>query len=59
MYLGMNKSGFVHTLPGGMLRLTLGRIFQVQVATLFALVQMKSGRERSMPCVASEEWRDK
>jgi hypothetical protein len=45
MYLGMNKSGFVHTLPGGMLRLTLGRIFQVQVATLFALVQMKSGRE--------------
>jgi hypothetical protein len=39
--------------------LTLGRVLQVHVAALFALVQVKSGRERSMPCGASEEWRDK
>jgi hypothetical protein len=39
--------------------LTLGRVLQVQVATWFALVQVKSGRERSMPCGASKEWRDK
>jgi hypothetical protein len=31
----------------------------VQVVAKFALVQVKSGRERPMPCVASEEWRDK
>jgi hypothetical protein len=31
----------------------------VQVATLFALVQVKSKRERSMPCGAPKEWRDK
>jgi hypothetical protein len=39
--------------------LALGRVLQVQVASWFALVQVKSGRERSMPCGASEEWRDK
>jgi hypothetical protein len=39
--------------------LTFGYVLQVQVATWFALVQVKSGRERSMPCGASEEWRDK
>jgi hypothetical protein len=39
--------------------LSLGWVLQVQVATWFALVQVKSGRERSMPCGASEEWRDK
>jgi hypothetical protein len=39
--------------------LTLGRVLQVQIAAWFALVQVKSGRERSMPCRASEEWRDK
>jgi hypothetical protein len=39
--------------------LTLGRVLQVQVAAWFALVQVKSKRERSMPCGASEEWRDK
>jgi hypothetical protein len=39
--------------------LTLGRVLQVHVAAWFALVQVKSGRERSMPCGASEEWRDK
>jgi hypothetical protein len=39
--------------------LTLGRVLQVQVAAWFALVQVKSGRERSMHCGASEEWRDK
>jgi hypothetical protein len=39
--------------------LTLDRVLQVQVAALFALVQVKSGRERYMPCGASEEWRDK
>jgi hypothetical protein len=32
---------------------------EVQVAAWLALVQVKSGRERSMPCGASEEWRDK
>jgi hypothetical protein len=31
----------------------------VQVAACFALVQVKSERERSVPCGASEEWRDK
>jgi hypothetical protein len=39
--------------------LTLGRVLQVQVAAWFALVQVKSGREKSMPCGAFEEWRDK
>jgi hypothetical protein len=39
--------------------LTLERVLQVQIATWFALVQVKSGRKRSMPCGASEEWRDK
>jgi hypothetical protein len=39
--------------------LTLGRVLQVQVVAWFALVQVKSGWERSMPCGASEEWRDK
>jgi hypothetical protein len=39
--------------------LTLGRVLQVHVAAWFALVQVKSGREWSMPCGASEEWRDK
>jgi hypothetical protein len=39
--------------------LTLGRVLQMQVAAWFALVQVKSGRERSMPCGASKEWRDK
>jgi hypothetical protein len=39
--------------------LTLGRVLQVQVAAWFALVQVKSERERSMPCGASEEWRDR
>jgi hypothetical protein len=39
--------------------LTLGQVLQVQVAAWCALVQVKSGRERSMPCGASEEWRDK
>jgi hypothetical protein len=39
--------------------LTLGRVLQVQVAAWFVLVRVKSGRERSMPCGASEEWRDK
>jgi hypothetical protein len=39
--------------------LTLGRVLQVQVAAWFALVQVKSGRERSMPYGASEEWRHK
>jgi hypothetical protein len=39
--------------------LTLGWVLQVQVVAWFALVQVKSGRERSMPCGASEEWRDK
>jgi hypothetical protein len=37
--------------------LTLGRVLQVQVEAWFALVQVKSGRERSMPCGAFEEWR--
>jgi hypothetical protein len=37
---------------------TLGRVLQVQVVAWFALVQVKSERERSMPCGASEEWRD-
>jgi hypothetical protein len=37
--------------------LTLGRVLKVQVEDLFMLVQVKSGRERSMPCGASEEWR--
>jgi hypothetical protein len=32
---------------------------QMQVAAWFALVQVKRGCERSMPCGASEEWRDK
>jgi hypothetical protein len=31
----------------------------VQVVASFALVQVKSGRERSMLCWASEELRDK
>jgi hypothetical protein len=35
--------------------LTLGRVLQVQVATWFVLVQVKSRRERSMPCGAFEE----
>jgi hypothetical protein len=39
--------------------LTLGRVFQVQVVAWFALVQVKSEHERSMPCGASEEWRNK
>jgi hypothetical protein len=39
--------------------LTLGQVLQVQVAAWFALVQVKSGHERSMPWEASEEWRDK
>jgi hypothetical protein len=39
--------------------LTLGRVLQVQVAARFAWVRVKSERERSMPCRASEEWRDK
>jgi hypothetical protein len=39
--------------------LILGRVLQVQVAVCFALVQVKSGRERSVPCGASEEWIDK
>jgi hypothetical protein len=39
--------------------LTLGRVLQVKVAAWFASVQVKSGRERSMPCGASGEWRDK
>jgi hypothetical protein len=39
--------------------LTLGRVLQVQVVASFALVQVKSGRERSMLCWASEELRDK
>jgi hypothetical protein len=30
-----------------------------QVAAWFALVQLKSGRKRSIPCGAFEEWRDK
>jgi hypothetical protein len=29
----------------------------VQVVARFVLVQVKSGHERSMPCGASEEWR--
>jgi cytochrome bd-type quinol oxidase subunit 2 len=33
--------------------LTLGQVLQVQIATWFALVQVKSGRERSMTCGAS------
>jgi hypothetical protein len=37
--------------------LTLSQVLQVQVAAWFALVQVKSGRERSMPCGASEESR--
>jgi hypothetical protein len=39
--------------------LTLGRVLQVLVAAWFALVRVKSGHERSMPCGASKEWRDK
>jgi hypothetical protein len=39
--------------------LTLDLVLRVQVAARFALVQVKSGRKRSMPCGASEEWRDK
>jgi hypothetical protein len=39
--------------------LTLGRVLQVQVASLFPLVQVKSGHERSMSCGVYEEWRDK
>jgi hypothetical protein len=39
--------------------LTLGRVLQVHVAAWFALEQVKSERERSMPYEASEEWRDK
>jgi hypothetical protein len=39
--------------------LTLGRVLQVQVTAWCALVQVKSGCERSMPCGASKEWRDK
>jgi hypothetical protein len=30
-----------------------------EVAACFALEQVEIGRERSMPCGASEEWRDK
>jgi hypothetical protein len=39
--------------------LSLGRVLQVQVAAWFALVQVKSELESSMPCRASKEWRDK
>jgi hypothetical protein len=39
--------------------LTLGLVLQVLVAAWFALVQVKNMRERSQPCGASEEWRDK
>jgi hypothetical protein len=39
--------------------LILGWVLQVQVAAWFVLVQVKSERERSVPCGASEEWKDK
>jgi hypothetical protein len=35
------------------------RVLLVRVAAWFALVQVKSGRKRSMPCGASAEGRDK